>query len=237
MDEGLVFWVILLAVAALQAISRKKRKPGQPGQKPPGLARPRPSPPQARERVTASSGPTQASSRPDQDDGDEEPSEGMIPQDVWAEILGLARGDPQRAEPDPPPEVVPIPASREEMPREGQLREESPRQERSAASTAPREEPVRVASRQFPSSHGANAVLHQSKPGDYESRLAVSRSPPGDYESRLAVSRSPARDSGEGETVGIRAELFGSGSAGDLRKAIILSEVLGPPHALKEEGG
>ncbi len=217
MDEGLVFWVILFAVVVLQGIGRKKRKPGQPGQKPPGLPATRPTPPQARERATASSPPTQAPSRPSQDEGDDEPSEGMIPQDVWAEILGLARGDPQRAEPDPPPEAVPIPGSREERPRE-----EPSRQERQVASVAPREEPVRVSSREFPSSHGANAVLHQSKPGDYESRLAV--------------SRPPARDSGEVETVGIRAELFGSGSAGDLRKAIILSEVLGPPHALKEEG-
>ncbi len=234
----MVFWVILIAIAGLQAIARKKKgKPGQPDQKPPGLARPRPAPPQARDRVTASSGPTQASSRPAQEDGDDEPSEGMVPQDVWAEILGLARGDPQRAEPDPPPEVVPIPGSREERPQEDQLREDPPRQEGSAASVAPREEPVRVAQRHFPSSHGANAVLHQSEPGDFESRLAVSRPSSRDFESRLAVSRPSSRDLGEGETEGTRAELFGSGSPGDLRKAIILSEVLGPPHALKEEGG
>jgi len=218
-DEGLVFWLIIVAVAVLQGIGRKKRKAGQPGQKPPSLPQTRSAPPQAQERVTASSRPTQVSSRPEEDDGGDESSEGMIPQDVWAEILGLARGDPRRDEPEASPQPeAPLPESGEDR-----SREESPREERPAASVLHRETRASPAPRPFPTSHGANAALHQTRPENFESRLALPRPPPPESQ------RGGARD--------VRAGLFGDGSPRELRKAIILKEVLGAPLGLREEGG
>jgi len=122
----------------------------------------------------------------------------MLPGDVWAEILGLARGEPRRAEPEapPPPEVEPVPISRGE-----ELREERPRD--------------------FPASHGAEVALHESKRSDFESRLAITRTPLPDLKAE-----------GGG---GVLAGLFGSGSPEELRKAVILKEVLGLPLSLREE--
>jgi len=226
-DEGLFFWLIIIAVVVLQGIGRKKRKAGQPGQEPPGSPGPRTAPPGDQEGVTAStasSRPTVASPRPTMDSprpgqevaeeaSSEESSEGMVPADVWAEILGLARGETQRAEPEAPPpaEAAPVPWAREERPRE----------DRPAAAVALREGPPPPVVRSFPTSHGADAVLHQTKTGDFESRLAVSRTP------------TPELEPGGGR--GVRAGLFGSGSPRELRKAIILKEVLGPPLSLREE--
>ena len=157
----------------------------------------------------ASSRPTMASPQTGQGDGEEEPtgvsSESMLPGDVWAEILGLARGEPRRAEPEapspPPSEVEPVPISRGEDPRERMPREES--------------------SRDFPASHGAEAALHESRRTDFESRLAITRTPFSDP--KAGVGR------------GVRAGLFGSGSPEELRKAVILKEVLGLPLSLREE--
>jgi hypothetical protein len=95
-------------------------------------------------------------------------------------------------------------------------REEEPQEER------PREERPRA----FPTSHGAEAVLHESKRSDFESRLAITRTPFPD--SKAGGNR------GGGE--GVRAGLFGSGSPEELRKAVILKEVLGLPLSLREEG-
>ncbi len=126
-----------------------------------------------------------------------------MPGDVWAEILGVARGEPRRAEPEAPPpsEAEPVLVSTEEEPRGERLREEGPRD--------------------FPASHGAEATLHESKRSDFESRLAITRTP------------TPDPKAGGGE--GVRAGLFGSGSPEELRKAVILKEVLGLPLSLREE--
>jgi len=203
--DGLFFWLIIIAVAVLQGIGKKKRKAGQLGQKPLGSPGPRTDSPGEEEPITASSPPTMASPRPGQDPAGKSPSEGLVPADVWAEILGLARGETPRAEPEAP---VPVPV--EEAPVEW-AKEERPREEG-------RPPPV---VRSFPTSHGADAVLHQTEPEDYESRLAVSRTP------------VPGWEQEEGR--GVRAGLFGSGSPRELRKAIILKEVLGPPLSLREE--
>ena len=209
MEDGLFFWLIIMAVAVLQGIGARKKKagqqgkkPGMPGQKspasgqtppPPGQTPPPPgqSPqtPGQRPRLPAASRPARASIP--QGEGAEEggSSEGMIPSEVWAEILGLARGDPQPAEAEvesePEPDLVPAP-------------------------------------RPFPTSHGAGAVLHETEPAAFESRLAV--------------SRLPASEPGSEEKGRVRAKLFGTGSPRELRKAIILQEVLGTPVGLKGEG-
>lgn len=215
--------MIIIAVAVLQGIGRKKRKAGQPGQKPPGSPGTRTTPPGDQEGLEASSRPNMASPNQGQDAAGKKSSEGMIPTDVWAEILGLARGEPRQAGPGvpSPSEAAPMGGTREERPWEEPSGEERPREDRPEAAMALREGPPPPVVRSFPTSHGADAVLHQTKRGDFESRLAISRTP------------SPESKRGEGR--GVRAGLFGSGSPRELRKAIILKEVLGPALSLREE--
>jgi hypothetical protein len=191
-DSSFIFWIIIFAVAVLQGIGQKKKKPGQKGGRVPGASRPKGAP----RPVASTAG-----------DG-EETSEGMIPSNVWAEILGLARGD------------APKPKEQISTPEEDSLvladaPEREPRPERRETRPAP-------VSREFPVSHGADAVLHPTKPSKYESRLA-GRGIPESVEK--PVGRS-----------GIKTRLFGSGSPRDLRKAVVLQEVLGPPVSMKEEG-
>ncbi len=186
-DSGFILWAIIFAVAVLQGIGqKKKKKPGQKGGRVPGASRPKGAP----RPVASTAG-----------DG-EETSEGMIPSNVWAEILGLARGDAPK-----PKEQIPTPE--EDSPVLADAPEREPRPERRETRTAP-------------VSHGADADLHPTQPSKYESRLA-GRGIPESVEK--PVGRS-----------GIKTRLFGSGSPRDLRKAVVLQEVLGPPVSMKEEG-
>jgi hypothetical protein len=215
-DEGLLFWLIIIAVAVLQGIGQKKKKPGQPGPKQPqGPPGPSPIPPAERKRVTASSRPTPSSAGGGRQ-GIEEAgsSESMIPSEIWEEILGLARGEPRRAEPaPPPPPETETPWALEERPRKG----------RPAAAVARRRDPAVVPEeRSFPTSHGADGALHATRPADFKARLALSR------------TSTPEAEEEEAKPPELRTVLFGSGSSKELRRAIILKEVLGPPMALRE---
>ena len=208
MEDGLFFWLVIMAVAVLQGIGARKKKAGQQGKKmPQAPPRPRQGLPQGfppgQERAPRPTRPARASFPPEEEIGElgsekDGSSEGMIPSDVWAEILGLARGEAQRAEPEV--EVTPEP---DPVPTRVSTRDHTP------------------APRPFPTSHGADATLHETKPDQYESRLAI------------ASPTAPL--SGSGGHGGAREELFGSGSPRELRKAVILQEVLGPPLSLKEE--
>lgn len=194
-DTGFFFWIIIFAVAVLQGIGQKKRKPGQKGGKVPGAPRPKRTP-----RPVASTSPT-----PEKGGEGETSSEGMIPKDVWAEILGLARGElPKTEKQAPGPEEDPVLAD---------VPEREPRPARREAPLAP--------TREFPVSHGADAVLHPAPASRFDSRLAV---PETAETAEKSVSRS-----------GIKEGLFGSGSPRDLRKAVVLQEVLGSPVSTKEE--
>lgn len=206
MEDGLFFWLVIMAVAVLQGIGARKKKAGQQGQKPgmpgqkPGMPGQKPGMPRQKPPASGQRPRSPAASRPATADipqgGGAETggsSEGMIPSDVWAEILGLARGGPPVTEPEAEPEVERVP-----------------------------EPALAPAPRPFPTSHGASAVLHETKPAAFESRLAV--------------SRSPESGSGAKKKRGVRAGLFGTGSPKELRKAIILQEVLGPPVGMREEG-
>lgn len=229
-DGGLLFWLIILAVAVLQGIGQRKKKAGQVGRRPPGGPGPRPVPgPPAGGEVGGRASTTVATPREGQKPGERASSEGMIPAEVWEEILGLARGQPAPAEveeaapvefPSGPGEV------RAEETRvrirgvEGGEREGLPRAEETVpadASRAPREPPP---DRPLPESHGADAPLHTTKPGEYQKRLG--------FQGPVAAAAGPA------PAHGVRNELFGTGSPEELRKAIVLKEVLGPPKSLRE---
>jgi len=212
-DGGLFFWLIIMAVAVLQGIGQRKKKAGQKPGVGTGPPRPRPDqrPEQAQPKPASNS--TGASASQELSQGKAKSSEGMIPAEIWDEILGLAQGRPPRAEPDPGPPAEEIPIS---VPREEGPRETSP-----ATVVARRESRPPPEERAFPSSHGAEAALHKTDPSDVESRLAVSTPP------------LPA--AGRGGSRRVKAELFGDGSPEDLRKAIILQEVLGEPLAFRKD--
>jgi hypothetical protein len=211
-EDGLFIWLIVFAVAVLQGIGQRKKKSGQrPGQKPgmgkgpvPGTPRRRPVQSRGEPVSEPATSTTRASSSPREEAGPDPSSEGLIPADVWEEILGLARGKP----PEPKPE--PVPSPEEDLSSGWEELEEEPRE------TRPK--PV---SRELPPSHRAGAVLHQTAVSDVESRLGVPAS---------AVPAAGASEEGR-----VRQDLFGSGSPEELRKAIILKEVLGPPLSLREE--
>ena len=215
MDESLFFWLIIIAVAVLQGIGQKKKKAGRPGpRQPPGSQGEPRTPPREQGRVQASARLPTAPPGPGGGPKGERSSESMVPEDVWAEILGLARGEPRRVEPDPSPpsEEEPVPWALEER----------PRKEKPAAARARRVDLPVPEERPFPASHGADAPLHQTKPNEYGARLAVSQAPDAEAE--------------RGKGRGVRGRVFGAGSVEELRKAVILREVLGPPLSLREEG-
>ena len=223
MDEGLFFWLIIVAVAVLQGIGQKKRKPGKPGQRLPGS---KPSGQQASTRPRPrESGPGQG--EPDLTSDEGASSESMIPSDVWEEILGLARGGtpkgrtPQQAPAEEPEPTLPMEMgglAPEEMERRAP-REREPG--RAPPSPAPSRRDHTPAARTFPTSHGANAVLHGTRSSESESRLGV--------------PRQAANMGLESRTESVRAGLFGGGTLKELRKAIVHQEVLGKPVSLKDD--
>ena len=219
MGEGLFFWLILIGVAVLQGIGQKKRKPGQglPGSKPRG----RRPPTRDRPRIPE---PDPEGANLSSDDGTS--SEDRIPADVWEEILGLARGTPggRKAPRAPAEETEDTPSLvvEDAAPRERERsvsREREPRRD-SPSPVVSRSERVPVV-REFPQSHGANAVLHDTKAALATSGLGAPR----DLEDR----------DGESSSASVRAELFGGGTLKELRKAIVHQEVLGTPVALRED--
>jgi hypothetical protein len=247
-DGGLFFWLIVFAIAVLQGIGQKKKKPGQRGRVPSGKEPrqvPQPDPGEsveidleaARPDATRASGP----SGPAEDGKDS--SEGMIPADVWAEILGLARGQPPRRDPargparptaggptanryEEDPVMDRIEAGAVEPAPEARPRPEPVRRERQ------RPVPERVTPpRNVPPSHTAAGRHHKTAPSDYESRLGISTEEGVGVASTDEVGVPDAV--GESGRVTPMAKLFGTGTKDELRKAIIVKEVLGPPVGMK----
>ncbi len=203
-DFGQIFIILIfIAVSVLEGVGRK-RKAGQQGKPRPGPTRAqgprRPAPPMEVARRTGAP--------PEVERGvPEKSSEGLVPEAVWEEILGLARGTPmERPVPPPAPAAPPVPlppeprqsrAEREESQRQAETLEVIPEFEaRSLEAPAPR------------------AVKPVARPLGRAAAAATGAPRP----------RSP----------GLRGDLFGSGSPEELRKAIILKEVLGPPLALRD---
>ena len=221
MDEGLFFWLIIVAVAVLQGIGQKKRKPGKPGQR---LPRSKPDGQQAstlpRPRET---GPGEGA--PDLTSDEGASSESMIPSDVWEEILGLARGKSPGRPPkrDPSEErEQPLPMEMGGMaPEEMEGRGAREVEVRPARGMETRQPTTAPAGRTMPTSHGAEATHHATKPSESESRLGVPRQ-------SVVLGL-------EGRGASVRRELFGGGTLMELRKAIVHQEVLGKPVSLKDD--
>jgi hypothetical protein len=212
--EELLPFLVLIGIGVMNAIAQKKkkeqrmgRKPGAPPRPPRGEGRFPSEPPDATR--------TPPLARPGADSEEEEDSsEGMIPADVWEEILGLARGQPASTK----PKGRPAPTEAEE-PERLETREVAQVPMETVEAREVRPAPK---ARVFPESHGARAALHTA--------------PAEDFESRLGVEKASALEAEEGEErPRVRVELFGDGSKEELRKAVVLTEVLGPPLSVRED--
>ncbi len=223
----LLFVIIFIVFSVLEALGRKK-KAGRTGTGAPG-PRPRRSPREASE------GPAASRKSAEGDEG----SQGLIPEDVWEEILGLARGTPpeiereEREEPDSRHPGRPLPDP------EGQTLEEIPPFEaRSLEPLEPRPEPRRDAPAapdiprervEMPPVPGSRveslpSLAATEVGGDAEVGAGVDI---GSLGATLAARRRP----GPGR---LRRDLFRGGSVAELRRAVVLKEVLGPPVGLQE---
>lgn len=216
MDGGaLIYILIFVVLAVLQGLGQKRREaerksrprpegglpaPGSKG----GEARPLPQP----RRRTAP-----------------ESSEGMIPSEVWEEILGLARGKPSSstpAEAPPRPKAPSVGVPVEEIP---------PSEARSLEELEPRARKTRV-----DKTGAGKAASSKLAPrvGSTTSSKPVSPSGEALPQGRAIPASSARRRSLAARGRRMRKGLLGSGSAEELRRAMVLSEVLGPPQSLRE---
>lgn len=246
MDSEILFLLIFFVFAVLQSIGQKRKQAGRQGGQPPageeegsatsqGLETS-----QGRERAQAASRerseavrgeraeaerrervqvtPQRGSGAPPRTKGPERTSEGLIPGDIWEEILGLARGEaaPPTAPGERPPSSPPPPPAREEAEPRWPAK---PRGEGPARRPAPQRAEGRT--RWTPVSVAAEPSVPPRALEEMVPRRV-----------RPAPVPSEQPDSRPGKSV--RAGLFGDGSARDLQKAVVLKEVLGPPVALRE---
>jgi cell division protein FtsN len=239
MSTEILFLLIFFIFAVLQGIGQKRRQAERQGQLPPtgegeGDAptgdRERISPrPRERPRVEPSQrtptrsretdrpplrerAPAPAYERPG---GTQQPregatsSEGLVPKDIWEEIMGLARGELETPKPPRQPE----PSRTPPPPKEPAWEEVAPRR---VATPAPSPRPSAAAPTTKPPA--AAAASTPKRPP----RRPLS---PVFEEGAVSVPRERSR---------VREELFGDGSPEELRRAIVLREVLGPPLAFRE---
>jgi hypothetical protein len=147
----------------------------------------------------------------------------MVPKEIWEEILGLARGEPPKprtAEPGPSPSPP--------RPEAETLEEIPPFEARSL-------EPLEVERDRPPSREQGRAA----RPGSGYSKALSPREPSSPQRADALVAsarRAPLSDRTGGRGRRLKGDLLGDGSPEDLRKAIILTEVLGLPLALRDQG-
>ncbi len=145
----------------------------------------------------------------------EERASGMLPRDLWEELAALARGEvPGTRKRE---NLPPVPA-----PEEGPLPEEV--RSREARARVPR------------SREGYGARARREVPGGVAPVPAGGRSAGGASSGGDTVSAAGAGMPAPGGSRAFRSVFGGTGPA-DLRRAVILREVLGPPLALRDSPG
>ncbi|MDZ7780096.1 MAG: hypothetical protein U5R14_09245 [Gemmatimonadota bacterium] len=144
----------------------------------------------------------------------EEPSETMIPADIWEEIAGLAPGE---REPEPEPDAEPPTAPRPAEPKPASESARPAPRPVPAPQPEPSRSPMPVADDDAHPVHRTHTVY-----GTDPSERAPSRQDwrPSGHENRNAKR--------------VRAMLQGREGADALKQAVILQEVLGPPAAMKD---
>lgn len=222
--SGLIFILVFIAFSILEGIGRKRKAQERKG----GAEGTSPTPPVGAGRAPEAPARKTAG-------GEGGSSEGLIPKDVWEEILGLARGaPPPSSKPEPGP--VPDPSSAPRPPREAETLEEIPPFEaRSLEPLYVEHERVSQRSRDVEVATGTRAP---------EALTSRDRRGAGGGKGRgaavLEMGQAPGPMAAHRRRIGgrrLRKELFGRGSPEELRKAVVLSEVLGPPVAMRDQPG
>lgn len=215
MDSGLIQMLVVglfIVISMMEGATRKKRQQAQ------ALQRPDETEVDFPRSLTGD------------EQGESEATEGLVPHDIWAEIAELARGGTApTAEPAPDPEprlrvdagptrvALPLPVS---VPEGREVRESvamTPYEPASLVRTDSREEESEEESEEETEAAASATfhALHSSGLADLEKDTHYARASGG----RSAMLR-----------------LFGErgGRADELRRAVILSEILGPPVSMRE---
>lgn len=215
MDSGLIQMLVVglfIVISMMEGATRKKRQQAQ------ALQRPDETEVDFPRSLTGD------------EQGESEATEGLVPHDIWAEIAELARGGTApAAEPAPDPEprlrvdagptrvALPLPVS---VPEGREVRESvamTPYEPASLVRTDSREEESEEESEEETEAAASATfhALHSSGLADLEKDTHYARASGG----RSAMLR-----------------LFGErgGREDELRRAVILSEILGPPVSMRE---
>ena len=190
----------------------------------------------------------------DEADPSSRPARDILPDELWREIEALARGEPSRTEvPEPPPvaaESKPAPASQETRPPHRSV-EPRPLRSPERESELWREGRELVVRSPAPREVIEGAVVAESKPGAAEPRISVAGTPgavsgaplPARLASvtdaalttRIGTDREDAPPTLQSFADAHAAEWLVGASPEDLRKAVILHAVLGPPLGLRRQ--
>ena len=229
---GIVFVLIFIAISVMDGIGRKRKakQKGAPGKAPgPKPKRPVLSPPEgdeSRSPATVSQRTEPAASPKKEDEGSQE----LIPKEIWDEILGLARGAPPGPR-EVEPEAQPVAQSVEED-SSSWAKGSAPgarRLERPEADTGRR--PGRRD--RVPAGRGAGEGLPARRDPSPVPASTTRESVPAKALAGPSGSRSAEK---AGKARNIRRDLVEAGSSEELKRAIILREVLGPPLGSREWG-
>ena len=242
--EVLVYLFFFIVVAVVQGIGQKKKEAQRREAKPPpgsdvGRTAGTATLPKERPQTRSPSPTREPGKAPARARGADKSSEGMIPGEIWEEILGLARGEPPASTPSGPPpgredevQVYRAPGSLEEIPEF---------EARSLEDTRPRDSSGEVVTPRKPVRRDRSP--RDRRPREGVAATAESRSASLTERSPSTPPAGPSAPTTDGSwdvrrpRRGRGRDLFASGSVEELRKAIILKEVLGPPLALRDEEG
>lgn len=223
-----IFVLIFIAFSVLEGVGRKRKTQpkGAPGQSP--GPRPRPEQRPSREPEEASARGSSPRSVGPADEAGQEGSEGLIPKEIWEEILGLARGTPPEPRRAAPPPDLPEASPR----REDETLEEIPPFEARTLEPVDFDDERRVVRpERLPVALGGGPAkglaARKGTPLQRSGAKAVAAA-------KVRVPSPPVPPGKPSTGQGIRADLLGEGSQEDLRKAIILTEVLGLPVGLRD---
>ncbi|MEX2465357.1 MAG: hypothetical protein WD995_00515 [Gemmatimonadota bacterium] len=214
----LIFFAVIILFTIIEAISKARKKRaegaegGEGGEEAGGEV-------SDRERLARRSGPHER---------EDEPSETMIPADIWEEIAGLGQG---RREPEPEPEPTEWAPAPQPTP--------APRPKPAPAPTPSYESESPRGYTPLPKTHRTPAPTLSRIPATKEMEHRMHRLHPelGTDPSERTPSeqdwRPEARQNRNAKRV--RAMLRGSEGTDALKQAFILREVLGPPTAMKDD--
>jgi len=227
--SGLIFVILFIAFSVVEGIGRKRKaqQKGGAAQKPAPRTRETASP----RRQSAAAGPPAPVSQ--QQGGQQVPakdggSEGLIPKEIWDEILGLARGAPPGPQKAPTGTATPPRLER----REETLEEVDPVEVRTLEPLDVQDERLTPGRERAPFDPETYA---RDRPRSPDTAIALrSSGKEAVATARGRTQRQADPEGGIGQGHPLRGELFRDGSPAELRRAIVLSEVLGPPVGMRE---